>query len=147
MLDEDAYQDARAAHARCPCIFERALLRGCAQCDASARHLLAEREVVACAAPQAQARCAALRQHLLENALFALKLTHSASALPYAKEIKVQCGGLQGLQLALSPDAPGAPINIQGLVSQALERYHELRLLPFPDILKALARFEPRPRR
>ena len=107
-MDETAYQSARGEINRLPCVFEKALLSRCVVCELSVRHLLAERETVACTEPLARAVCGQLSGLLREKSTFALKLTDTARILPHAMMMKVQCGGLNGLKDVLDPEAPGA---------------------------------------
>lgn len=92
-------------------------------------------------------RCAQLQQ----NAAFALKLTHAQERLPHAKEMKIQCGGLRGLQKVLSSGADGGEesvgMGVSALVRLALERYVTLERLPYSEIMQAVAAFEIRRRR
>jgi len=102
-MDESAFRRARDRANPQPCAFEKAMLAGACACSLAERQNIAEREAVACGSVPAREQCAALRDLLRQNAAFALKLTHVEGPLPHAKEMKVQCGGLQGLQRAAAP--------------------------------------------
>jgi hypothetical protein len=62
--------------------------------------------------------------------------------------MKVQCGGLLGLQGALDKDkAEAATVdNIFALLRQAVEHYGGMERLPYGEIVKAVAAFEIRRR-
>jgi hypothetical protein len=84
-----------------------------------------------------------------ENARFALHLTGIDGALPFNKEIKVQTGGLLGLQKLIRPDSGGAEKaeDIFALVSEAEQRYGGLDNIPFSEIMPSIVSFEARKRR
>ena len=104
-MDEDALKSARADINRLPCVFENALLSGCAVCELSASHAVAERQIIACTSPVARVDCGQLAELLREKSAFALRLTSTRRILPHAMMMKIQCGGLQGMRQALDPVA------------------------------------------
>ena len=144
-MDEAAYRSARGEINRLPCVFEKALLSRCAVCQLAASHALAERETIACTSPLARAECGQLSGLLREKSGFALKLTSTQRILPHAMLMKIQCGGLQGLQQVLDAGAP-AP-DVHRLVLRAREQFGELAALPFSEIVKGVAAFQLRKRR
>ena len=76
---------------------------------------------------------------LRENAKFALKLTSLEGELPHAKEIKVQTGGLLGLQRVLRPDlTTGSVVDIAGLTTLGERTYGTLDDFPFREIVKSI---------
>ncbi|MDP2794482.1 MAG: hypothetical protein Q8O25_10455 [Sulfurisoma sp.] len=143
-MDETAYKSARGEINRLPCIFEKALLSLCVVCDLSARHLLAERETVACTDPLARAICGQLAGLLREKSVFALKLKQAARILPHAMVMRIQCGGLTGLRDVLDPEAP-AP-DVQRLIRKALAEYGALDALPFSRIVQGVSHWQGRRR-
>ena len=72
-MDERAYDEARQTLNPSACVFERAILAGCAQCDVSRRRALAEREVLCCTSEVAHINCATLASLFRERATFALR--------------------------------------------------------------------------
>lgn len=81
-----------------------------------------------------------------EKAVFALKL-HAGEALPHAKEIRLQCGGLLGLQRVVADEPRLEAPNVHALVVQAQERFGSLQHLPYDEIMKSIAAYEGRRRR
>ncbi|MGP1677328.1 MAG: hypothetical protein ACTS6J_09245 [Burkholderiales bacterium] len=161
-MDESAFRRARDVMAPRPCAFERALLAGACACSLAARRNIAEREAVACGLLPAREECAALCALLRRNSAFALKLTQIDAPLPHAKEMKLQCGGLQGVQRALSlaaaVDSPAreSPPAVQGLVSvadvrglveAARQKFGDLQNLPYSAIVQSVAAYQIRRRR
>lgn len=129
-----------------PCVFAKAILRRCAGCSRSEKLFIAEREAVACKSPGAHQRCSNVLNQLHNKAMFTLHLSHPEQVLPHGKELKVQCGGLLGLQQALqvhhSPMEKVADIN--ALLEQAVLDRDGLDDLPLSEVVKAIAAFKPR---
>jgi len=148
-MDENAYRQAYRAANPVACPFGKAILTGHFSCEKSARVLIAERISVSCKEVAARDRCAALLDALRHKALFTLKITHVDDEIPHAKEMKVQCGGLLGLQLALYPEMTvhTGVANIYGLVEQVMRQFEDFESLPYGDIVKSIATYEGRRRK
>ena len=142
--NEDAYRDARKSINPAPCAFEKAVLARCVSCELAEKHLLAERETINCHEAEAQKTCAELRTALRTHAAFTLKITSLNAPVPHGKEIRAQCGGLKGLQNALtgSEDVP----DTRKLVLDALEKFGDLEALPYSVIVQTVANFNIRRR-
>ncbi len=143
-MDESAYGTVAGGLNRSPCVFERALLAGCAACSRVRRHALAERETLACTDSAAQAGCRDFLALLRENSSFALKLSSVDQRLPHAMELKLQCGGLQGLQRAL--DQTAALPEVHALLALARQRHGNLAELPYSRIIQGVAAWSGRKR-
>ncbi|MHB1290890.1 MAG: hypothetical protein ACYCY5_01685 [Sulfuricella sp.] len=143
-MDERAFQDAYRATNPLACPFEKAILICRCSCREAQRVNIAERDTVNCRDAQAQGDCSLLVGMLRQNAAFALKLTHADAVLPHAKYVKVQCGGLLGLQAVLQPEQAGEARveDIRGLVLEAQERFSDLQELPYSEIVRGIAGFE-----
>lgn len=148
-MDEDEYKDVYNSVNQLRCVFEKALLTRRFHCEKLQKINIAEREAVGCSDPVAQQQCDRLLGLLRKNAAFTLKLTHVNGPLPHAKEIRVQCGGILGLQQVLSPATltPSPLINIFQCIQQAQAEFHDLQQLPYQQITQAIAHFEGRRRR
>jgi hypothetical protein len=83
------------------------------------------------------------------NARFSLHITQADGPLPHAKEIRVQIGGLLGLQKLLHPDMAEADSvhDINGLTIEAIARYRDIENLPYELIVQTLASFKGRRKR
>jgi cobyrinic acid a,c-diamide synthase len=75
-----------------------------------------------------------------------LRLTHIADKLPHGKEIKVECGGMLGLQIALGRGA-GRVEDIHDLFEAALDRYGTIGELPYSEIVKSVVSYQARQRK
>jgi hypothetical protein len=142
--NEDAYRDARKSINPTPCAFEKAVLARCVSCELAEKHLLAERETINCHEAGAQKTCSELRNALRSHAAFTLKITSLNAPVPHGKEIKAQCGGLRGLQNAMTGTEEVA--NARKLVLDALAQYGDLDSLPYSDIVQTVASFNIRRR-
>lgn len=129
-----------------PCVFTKAILRRCAGCSRSQKLYIAEREAVTCKSPGAHQRCREVLTQLHEKAMFALHLPHPEHILPHGKELKVQCGGLLGLHLALHPAETmlDTVVDINALLEQAIKDHGTLDALPLGDVIKSITAFKPR---
>lgn len=133
-MDETAYRQISAATFPGACPFEKSILSGCAACSRAGRHNIAEREVVACNDKEALARCIALRDLLRHNFTFALGRPHIDGPLPHAQEMRMQCGGLKGLQFSL--DASDEARDVAALVVMAQQKFGELADFPYSLIVR-----------
>jgi hypothetical protein len=150
-MEENEFRSTyRELNAR-PCVFEKAILARCGGCEHAQRLYLAEREGIGCGSPDAYKDCAGLLGLLREKALFALHLTQLQRPLGHGKELKLQCGGLRGLDAVLGdeprdPQAGRGPNNIHALVKRGRERFESLQALPYARIMQEVARFRRRRR-
>lgn len=162
-MDESAFRSARDAMTPQPCAFERAMLAGACACRLAARRNIAEREAVACSAPPARGECAALCELLRQKSAFALKLIQVQEPLPHALQMKVECGGLRGLQRVLAAEgaagaqgqAPpsagaqedGTVADVHDLVRACAEKFGGLAQLPYSVIVQSVVAHQSRRRR
>lgn len=142
--NEDAYRDARKSVNPTPCAFEKGVLARCIACSKAEKHLLAERETVNCADAAAQTRCLSLKTLLRGHSAFALKIPHIGAQLPHAKELKIQCGGLKGLQTAMS--GSDSVEDAFALIESALAAHGSLEDFPYSGIVQGVVHFEARRR-
>ena len=147
MSEESAYSHARGEINHLPCVFERALLARHAVCELALPHSpSAKASAVVCAQPLARAACAQMSALLREKSMFSLKVKGNPPALPNAALMKIQCGGLNGLQAVI--DSGAVAPDVHRLMRLAKEQYGDLANLPFSDIVKGVAAWKsPRSRR
>ncbi|HHJ14180.1 MAG TPA: hypothetical protein ENJ79_07345 [Gammaproteobacteria bacterium] len=152
MVEEDQYRSTYRAINERRCVFEKAVLTRRCHCSCSTRFYLADREGISCNARPAHARCQQLLEQLRQNARFALRLgapaIESGKPLPHAKEIKVQNGGLLGLQRLLEPEAPtGTVTDIARLAVKGIQTWGDIESFPYTEIVQSIVHFEGRRRR
>jgi len=161
-MDEDQYRTAYKEMNPTRCYFEKLLLLRYGNCAQAKKLFLAEREAFSCDNARTQRQCLQLIERLRSNARFSLQLTQVNGPLPHAKEIKVQVGGLFGLQQLLAEQnltqtetlhdnnikfgeqaETHAPIeNIFAIVNQAVEQYKTLDAIPYNEIVKTIINFK-----
>ena len=152
-MDESEYKEVYHSVNALRCIFEKAVLTGRYNCEKASRTNIAEREAIGCTDPEAQKQCLKLLDLFRENAAFSLKMTRISGKLPHAREIRIQCGGLNGL-LETLPDNFTKRVNskldtvsienIYGLVNTTTNEYRELDRLPFQEIIKSITAYSGR---
>lgn len=133
-MDETAYRQILSATIPSTCPFEKTILSHCAACSKAEKRNIAEREIVACNNAEALERCIALRDLLRHNFTFALGKLHIDGPLPHAQEMRMQCGGLRGLQFSL--DANDQVCDIAALVVMAQQKFGELADFPYAQIVR-----------
>lgn len=141
MINENAYREASAHAVPLPCVFAVALQARQAECELAGRRSLAEREVLACAQPTAHLNCEMLERLLLERATFPLRL-HPHAPLTHANVMRLQCGGIKGLQQALEAPRP----DVHRLIGQAHSEHGSLTDLPWEVIVQHIINWQPRRR-
>lgn len=149
-MEEDEYRSAYHAINQRRCVFEKSVLSRRAACVHAHRFCLADREGVTCQDEAAMAQCKSLLDTLRDKAGFALKLPRIDGPLPHAKEVKVQTGGLLGMQQQLCHDparTDGQIADIHALIEQALSRFGGLDALPYTEIARSIVLFDGRGRR
>ena len=142
-MEESEYKSAYGEIASNRCEFEKTLTHNKATC-ALARHFwLADREGYACKSSEASAKCREILLKLRENSRFVLKLPQTSDKLPHNMEIRVQVGGMQGIQ-ALLEDSEHGIEDINALVTQAVDKYGGVEALPYSDIVPFVGRYQGR---
>ncbi|MFA7400683.1 MAG: hypothetical protein WCZ98_09395 [Sideroxydans sp.] len=96
---------------------------------------MAEREIVACNVDAHRARCITLYQLLRSNFSFALGVAHIDEQLTHAQEMRLQCGGLKGLQFVV--DGSDEVVDVVRLLDAVEQRFVTLEQLPFQEVVQA----------
>jgi len=147
-MEENEYKLTYREITKNRCVFEKALTNNQCRCSMSKHFWLADREGYACSLAAAAGKCKELLEKLRESARFPLKLTNMAEKLPHNMDIRVQAGGLLGLQQAILPGRRGRVVaDVSGLVNQSIEVCGDLESLPYGEIIKSISQFQVRKRR
>jgi len=151
-MDQDAFRDTYRTVNERACVMERAILTNQCGCSQAERFCIAEREGVTCLSSEGHERCAEFVSILREQARFALKAAtgEQPNALPYGKAMRVQVGGLRGLQAVLNPDDDQLQekvMDADALIRVAIRVYGSLMALPFKDIMPHIAAYRGKTRR
>lgn len=144
-MDEPAFMHALDSINPKPCAFGKVILSRHCACTKALKVYAAEREMVACSVEVEREQCGELLDLLRQNSAFALKLIHVNPPLPHGPEMRVQCGGLQGLQLEV--DGAEEVADISALIAAAKLKFGALEDLPYSKIVQSVASCEIRKKR
>ncbi len=146
-MEEKEYKKTFRSVNDAPCIFAKAILRRCCACSRSQKLFIAEREAVSCKSPGGRQRCEEVLAVLRDKAAFALKLPTIEGPLPHGKELKVQCGGMLGLQESLRHEPAEVVEDIHLLLEASFEEYGGAEALPYSEVVRTVTSFQPRPKK
>jgi hypothetical protein len=143
-VEESEYRSTYREIAGIRCEFEKALTNNKARCPLARHFWLADREGYACKSSEAAARCRDLLSKLRENSRFVFKLQQTGDKLPHNMEIRVQAGGLIGIQALLMAELSERIENIHALLTQAETEFGSLEQLPYSRIVPLISRYQGR---
>lgn len=118
-MDNEVFRKTYRAINERFCPFEKSILTNNCGCSRGRRFCIAEREGINCG---------------------------SDAALPHAKAMRVQVGGLRGLYAVVMPAAsvPETIADIHGIIEAALDHFHTLADLPYQPIIRQIAAYQGR---
>ena len=102
---------------------------------------------VACTSESAHARCERLFQHLKQAALPAFGVEDDLLSMPHSVVVKIQFGGLLGLQRLVEPAAGSEVKNIDALLARTLEKYGGLGAVEYPALAADMTAYQLKRRR
>jgi hypothetical protein len=149
-MDEDQYRTLYHELNPNRCVFEKSINNRRCECALKHRFLIATREGVACRSETALVNCTLLLNTLRNNARFALKLVVVDGPVPHNKELRVQAGGLLGLQKMTQPDKTKQTetvLNIHQTIEAALLEYGSIDSLPYSLLIKDITAYKVRKKR
>jgi len=139
-MDQDAFRETYREVNENFCAFEKSVLINQCNCSKAERFCIAEREGVHCLSEEGQARCLDALSILRDHATFALReLTEGK--LPHGKAMRVQIGGMRGLNKLLNGDDTQVP-DIDAILQAAIQRWGSLEQLPFSEIMPSIAAYK-----
>lgn len=144
-MDELAFMHALGSINPKPCVFGKVILSRHCACSKVNKVYAAEREMVSCTVESLRVQCSDLLEMLRQNSAFALKLTHVIPPLPHGPEMRVQCGGLLGLQREV--DGAEQVDDISALLASAQKKFGNLEDLPYSKIIQSVVSCEIRKKR
>ena len=148
-MEEGEYKSTYNELAPVRCVFEKALTHNQAKCRQARHFWLADREGYSCKSSESSSICRELMEKLRENSKFVLKLHDISGPLPHNMEIRVQVGGLRGLQVQLDASKPAADMvnDVCSIIEHAIEKYTSLQQLPYSEIMQSVTQYQGRKRR
>lgn len=102
---------------------------------------------IACRSPTSHRRCAELFERLKGAALPAFGVEDDLLAMPHSVLMKIQHGGLAGLQRLLDGAAARRVDDIDTLVERALATYRAIDALPCADVVGDMTGYQLKRRR
>ena len=145
-MDEDEYRKTYQQINEVRCIFEKALCSLVCACSSSKPFRLADRTCYGCHSKSNQIQCTALLNHLRNQTRFVFKLNEIDGPLPHNKEIRVQNGGLSGLQKLLGIEQDKV-VDVQAIINQAVTEYGDIKDLPFDVLMQSVMAYKVRPKK
>lgn len=145
-MDEKHYKETYSNINPNRCVFEKAINSRVCNCNKSQRFNLADREGVACTSNSSLFRCGLLSTHLHDNARFVLQRT-DVNMLGHAQEIKIQNGGLLGLQKQLLNEETDKVEDIDAVISDAEKSFIRVEDFPYSKIIQVISSYHIRAKR
>lgn len=102
---------------------------------------------VACRSDAGHRRCAEVFERLKVAALPAFGVDDDLLTMPHSVLMKIQHGGLAGLQRVLDGAAEARVADIDALLARAFERYRTADALPCTDVVADMIRYQLKRRR
>ncbi|MDH5512031.1 MAG: hypothetical protein OEY27_02365 [Gammaproteobacteria bacterium] len=130
------------------CAFSSTLVTNRFACDKGEQVTRRSGPDVACTSDAAHQRCEQLYDQMKFAALPAFGVQDDLLTMPHSVMLKIQHGGLLGLQRLLEPGAAGSGEvkNIHGLVAQAVEKYGSVEAIPCPALVADMSGYKLRRR-
>ena len=145
-MDEDQYRSTYNNVNPNRCVFEKSMNNRRCDCSLKHRFLIATREGVACRSEKSLAHCTKLLNTMRDNARFVLKVITVDGPMPHNKELRVQAGGMMGLQKlmfanddSLPDKAPDTVEDIHKVVDATLLKYGSIENIPYSLIVQDIA--------
>jgi len=147
-MDQDAFRKTYREVNEVYCAFEKSVLTNECQCRQAERFCIAEREGVHCRSKEKQGRCLKWLELLREQSRFALRTEEQRRLLPHGKAIRLQVGGMRGLQLLVTPDVPipASIADVDRTLAAAEQQFGSLTAVPFSAIMREVAAYQVRKR-
>lgn len=102
---------------------------------------------IACTSDAAHQRCEKLFRQMKAAALPAFGVEDDLLSMPHSVLVKIQFGGLLGLQRHLGGGADSGDVkNIHALVDQAIGKYNSLDAVPYPALVQDMITYKLRRR-
>lgn len=146
-MDEDSYKQVYERINTAPCAFEKGILS--LKCKCAYQHMfrLADRHGVGCIDAVMQQNCMNFLDHLRKQTRFIFKINIDGP-LPHNKEIKVQNGGMLGMQQLLLEDKSKELVeDISGLMTKSIELYGGIENIPYNLVMPSVTSYQTRPKR
>lgn len=144
-MDQDEFRQTYREVNEVYCAFEKSVLTNECRCRCAERFCIAEREGVHCNCQPSQQRCLRWLELLREQARFALRTEDDRRLLPHGKAIRLQVGGMRGLNDIMAEESDASD-DVDAALAAAQERFGALEAVPFSVVMRAVAAYQVRKR-
>jgi hypothetical protein len=128
------------------CPFAGALMANQFDCQCATEITRRDGPSIGCTSKDMQKKCETLFATIKQSALEHMGYEDDLTQMPHSALMKIQMGGLLGLQRVLGAEAPSVE-DVQALVNQAEQQYHRLEQVPAGELAGDIAAFKLRRRR
>lgn len=146
-MDEKQYRSTYHSINPERCVFEKAINTRVCNCSKAQRFNLADREGVACKSAAGLERCSNLISQLRDNARFVFQRIETSQVLGHTEEIKIQNGGLLGLQSLICSDSNKTIEDIDNVIVIAIDKFKSLEQLPYSELMQSISNYKTRNKR
>ena len=146
-MDEHQYKTTYQSINPNRCVFEKAINSRICSCSRSHRFNLADREGVACNSLPRLERCNRLLTELRKKARFTLRRTDVSQTLAHTEEIKIQNGGMLGLQWQVDQNDAPTVKDIDSLIHRAESQFDGINGFPYSQLMQGIIAYRIRSRR
>jgi hypothetical protein len=131
------------------CAFSNTLVTGQFACENGKSVTRRDGPDVVCASEEAHQRCERLFQRMKQAGLPAFGVEDDLLSMPHSVLVKIQLGGLLGLQRSLGGNTAESAVvnNIHGLVVQAIGNYGGLDAVPCQAFVEDMTSYKLKRRR
>lgn len=128
------------------CAFSNTLITGQFGCEKAEPVTRRGGPDIACTSEAAHQRCEKLFQQMKAAALPAFGVEDDLLSMPHSVQVKIQHGGLLGLQRLLDGAGATDVKNVHALVDRAAGKYHNLDAVPCPALVPDMTSYKLRRR-
>ena len=128
------------------CAFSNTLITGQFGCDKAEQVTRRGGPDIACTSEAAHQRCEKLFQRMKAAALPAFGVEDDLLSMPHSVLVKIQHGGLLGLQRLVDGAGAADVKNIHALVDRANGKYRNLDAVPCPELVSDMTSYKLRRR-
>ncbi|MFK7795664.1 MAG: hypothetical protein AB8B89_09960 [Gammaproteobacteria bacterium] len=102
---------------------------------------------IACQSDQHQQQCSCVYEQLKETGLDAFDYEDDLTQVPHGVWVKIQFGGLLGMQKAIKGNAESKVENITSVIQMLYANYSQIELFPYKNIVPDMQGYSARKRR
>lgn len=128
------------------CAFSNTLITGQFGCDKAEQVTRRGGPDIACTSEAGHQRCEKLFQQMKAAALPAFGVEDDLLSMPHSVLVKIQFGGLLGLQRLVDGAGAADVKNVHALVDRAAGKYRDLDAVPCPELVPDMTGYKLRRR-